>query len=202
MSDYFPWQDIYEGNVFPSGIFEFEIEEIADGYSSGDKRMPKGRFRCTAPDQLKGMAYFENFVCGTDENLGDIVPGTFGAKALKAIFKAAQVPKATSFEELIANSKGNKLLIHLNKFEQKSGEYAGREENNVVAFYKIGEREVGMTEDKKKGGGTVGKSSATLPPSPAPSGASSSASATMPCATCGEQVPKDQYREHVDNCEG
>ena len=118
MTDHFPWEDIYEGNVFPTGIYEFQVEVIEDGYSAGDKRMPKGRFRCTAPDQFKGMSYFENFVCGTDENLADIVPGTFGSKALKMIFKAAQVPKSTSFEELLKNAEGNTLLIHLNRFTQ------------------------------------------------------------------------------------
>lgn len=198
MSDYFPWQDIYEGNVFPSGIFEFEIESIEDGYSQGDKRMPKGRFRCLAPAQLKGMAYFDNFVCGTDENLEDIVPGTFGAKALKAVFKAAQVPQGTSFEELIANAKGSRLLIHVNKFIQMKGEYAGREENNVVSYYKVGEREVGLTEDKGGGSTVAAKSSAKMPPA-ATGGVKS---VTLPCGHCGKQIPKDEYVEHSDNCKG
>ncbi len=201
MSDFFPWQDIYEGNVFPSGIFEFEIEALEDGFAGTGKRMPKGRFRCLGPDQLKGMAYFENFVVGTEETPEDFVAGTFGAKALKAIFKAAQVPQATSFEELSKNSIGNRLLIHVNKFIQTKGEYAGREENNVVAYYKVGEREVGLTESKGGASVTPGKSSAKMPTS-ASTVTPTKKKATLPCAVCGKQIPKDGYAEHVENCKG
>ena len=204
MGDFFPWDDIYEGNVFPSGIFEFEIEAIDDGYAGTGKRMPKGRFRCVNPDQLKGMAYFDNFVVGTEETPEDFVAGTFGAKALKAIFKAAQVPQATSFEELSKNSIGNRLLIHVNKFIQTKGEYAGREENNVVSYYKIGEREVGLTE--VAGGGAPAapaKSSAKMPPVKKDAKApTKKAKATLPCGVCGEQIPRDEYAKHVESCTG
>lgn len=204
MSDFFPWDDIYEGNVFPSGIFEFEIESLEDGYAGTGKRMPKGRFRCVSPDQLKGMAYFDNFVVGTEETPEDFVAGTFGAKALKAIFKAGQVPQATSFEELSKNAIGNRLLIHINKFINRTGgEYDGREENNVVAYYKVGEREVGLTEDKGKAAAAPAKSSAKMPPVKGGAKApTKKAKATLPCGVCGEQIPRDEYAKHVESCQG
>ena len=201
MSDFFPWDDIYEGNVFPTGIFEFEIEAWEDAYAGTGKRMPKGRFRCQAPSNFKGMSYFDQYVVGTEENPTEFNAGTFGAKALKAIFKAAQVPKATSFEELMKNSVGNRLLIHLNKFTQTKGDYAGRDENNVVGYYKIGEREVGLMEDKKASGSTPTKSTAKLPDAPKPT-TEGSKDVMLPCSICGKQIPKKDYNDHVDNCNG
>lgn len=200
MSDFFPWDDIYEGTVFPAGIFLMEIMALEDGYSNNDKRMPKGRFRCVEPVQLQGKTYFDQYPSGTDENPADFVAGSFGSQSLKAIFKAAQVPKGTSFEELMKNSVGNRLLIHLSPpFEDDYGL-----KNRVVAYYKVGEREVGLQE--AKGGATVApaKSSAKLPPpaKEAKAPEKKKKAATLPCGVCGKHIPRDEYATHVDACQG
>ena len=201
MSDLFPWEDIYEGNVFPTGIFEFEIEEIdTTNYSRNDKLMPKGRFRCKAPEQFKGMSYFDQYVVGTEENPTEVNAGTFGAKALKSIFKAAQVPKGSSLEELARASVGNSLLIQLNYYVEPAGEWKGREQNNVVGYYKIGERETGAM----KAGGTasaVVKSAAKLPSAPKKKKEVKKAS-TIVCTVCEKAIPVAEYSAHIAECTG
>ena len=197
--DYFAWDEVFEGNVFPAGIFEFEIKVIEDGASKNGKRMPKGQFKCLAPAQLKGMVYFENFVCGTDEDLDGLVPGMFGTKALKRIFKAAQVPKGTSFESLLKNCEGQRLLIQLNNYIDTSEGYEGRETNSVVGYFKIGEREVGL----QNAGGSVGGGGTVKAAMPSVAVAKkASKSPTVFCGTCDKDIPAGEYAEHADNCEG
>ena len=189
MSDFFPWDDIQEGSIFPTGIYEFEIVEIKDGKSSGEKRMPNGYFRCTQPAKFQGMPHFENFVCGTEENLSDFVQGARGTKLLKSVFVKSQTPKGTSFEELMMSAVGNRLQLHLSKSTQEGGPYHGKEQNQIVACYKVGERELGPMEDKKASVASAPK-------------ASSGAPSTIPCNICGEQIPMQEYSKHTETCKG
>jgi len=191
-SDYFPWQDIYEGNVFPAGIFMFEIEEInvtnmSKGGDSGiPKLMPKSRFRCVEPDAVKGGTHFDQYVVGTDENPEEVNNGTFGAKALKAIFVASQTPKGTSLAELAMNAVGNRVLI---QFGEPTEDDWGLK-SKVITYHKVGDREVGMN----KRGGPVGGGAAKAK--------SSGKEPMLPCPHCGNLFPKSKYNEHVNECDG
>ena len=200
MTDFFPWDSIFEGNVFPSGIFMFEIEEIIhDNYSSTGKLMPKSRFRCVEPDALKGGTLFDQYVVGTEENPDEVNNGSFGAKALKAIFVASQTPKGTSLIELSKNCIGNRLLIQFG--EPTEDDYGLK--SKVVTYHKVGEREVGMNKLSGIGGAKVMvKSSAKLPSSVPATGGAKKKSATLPCAVCKKQIPREDYALHVDSCEG
>jgi hypothetical protein len=198
-NDFFPWEDIADGNVFESGIYLMEISKFDDGYAGTGKRMPKAMFKCLEPAQFKNMAYFENYVVGTEEDPTSIVPGTMGARSMKQVFVAAQVPKGNSMTEIMMNSIGNQLLLQLNKYKEVGGEYDGQDKNKVVGMFKIGERPVGLSLDKKKGaaansGGPkpLGSSAPALPSSPA----------TLICTSCGKAVPKAEYSAHVESCAG
>jgi len=196
-NDFFPWDDIADGNVFESGVYRFEIAAFDDGKANNGKRMPKARFSCIEPPMCKGMAYFEQFVVGTDEEPDEIVPGTMGARSMKAVFKAAQVPKNNNFAELLAGCIGNQLLIQLSKYEERDGEYKGMQRNRATGFYKIGERDVGFTADGKKGGG-----GASSPKPSAPPVSSAPKVTSLICTTCGKSVPREEYSAHVENCQG
>ena len=198
-NDFFPWEDIADGNVFESGIYLMEIGKFDDGYAGTGKRMPKAMFKCLEPAQFKNMAYFENYVVGTEEDPTSIVPGTMGARSMKQVFVAAQVPKGNSMTEIMMNSIGNQLLLQLNKYKEVGGEYDGQDKNKVVGMFKIGERPVGLSLDKKKGAGSgaggpkpAGSSAPPLPASPA----------TLICTSCGKSVPREGYSAHVDSCTG
>lgn len=196
-NDFFPWDDIADGNVFESGIYLFEIAEFEDTFANSGKRMPKARFKCLEPANFKNMTYFENYVVGTEEDPTTIVPGTMGARSMKQVLNAAQVAKGNSVQELMANAKGNQVLLQLNKYKEVGGEYDGVEKNKVVGMYKIGERPVGLTADAKKGAGSGGPKplgSSAPPPMTGPS--------TLICTSCGEAVPKEDYSAHVESCQG
>jgi len=198
-NDFFPWEDIADGNVFESGVYLMEISKFDDGYAGTGKRMPKAMFKCLEPASFKNMVYFENYVVGTEEDPTSIVPGTMGARSMKQVFTAAQVPKGNSLVEIMVNAIGNQLLLQLNKYKEVGGEYDGQDKNKVVGMYKIGERPVGLALDKQKGaaagsGGPkpIGSSAPPLPASPA----------TLICTTCGKPVPKAEYSSHVESCAG
>ena len=197
-NDFFPWDDIAEGNVFESGIYLMEIAAFDDGHSSQGKRMPKARFKCLEPVNFANMTYFENYVVGTDEDPTAIVAGTMGARNMKQVFKAAQVPKGNSMSEIMAGSVGNQLVMQLNKYAELEGEYKGVERNKVVGMYKVGERPIGLTADgkKKPGAGAGG-------PKPPGVGAPPVAPKveTLICTTCGKPIPKDEYSAHVESCQ-
>ena len=197
-NDFFPWEDIAEGNVFESGIYLMEIAAFDDGYANSGKRMPKARFKCLEPANFANMTYFENYVVGTDEEPTAIVAGTMGARNMKQVFKSAQVPKGNSMAAIMASSVGNQLLMQLNKYAELEGEYKGVERNKVVWMGKIGERAVGLTADAK------GKKSAGTGGGPKPPGVGAPPAApkieTLICTTCGKPVPKDDYSAHVESC--
>jgi len=201
-NDHFPWDDIAEGNVFENGIYLFEIASMEDGYASTGKRMPKARFKCIEPSNFANMTYFDQYVVGTEEDATSIVAGTMGARSMKQVFKAAQVPKGNSLSTMMANAAGNMLLIQLNKYTDTNPEYAGTERNKVVGCFKVGERQVGLSSDGKPGtvgGGSGGPKPPTMSNAP---GLAAKATATLICATCGKSVPKAQYSDHVENCTG
>ena len=198
----FPWQMIPDSNVFDTGIYEFEVKECDHtNRTKEDKMMPKARFECVAPEKFKGLAYFENYVVGTDELPNEVVHSTMGARQLKQMFVAAQVPRSENLEELAVGSVGNRLLIHLNKYTEASGEYKGQERNRVIGYYKLGEREVGVTEDKQKATGpktpappTTGGGAPSTSPPPSP--------ATTKCTVCGKDIPREEFSSHIETCEG
>lgn len=190
-NDFFPWEEIAEGNVFETGTYLFEITKFEDGHAASGKRMPKAQFKCIEPAQFANMVYFENYVVGTEEDAESVVAGTMGARSMKQVLKAAQVPKGNSVSEIMANAVGNQLLLQLSKYKEVGGEYDGTPRNRVIGAYKVGERETGLAGDKA-GPGTGG---GPKPLAPAPSGPE-----TLICGSCAKPIPKDEYAAHVESC--
>ena len=79
-ANFFPWDEISEDNVFPTGIYRFSIDELEDGMSGTGKRMFRARLTCKEPAEQAGMSHFENYVTGTEENPGGINAGTMGSR--------------------------------------------------------------------------------------------------------------------------
>jgi len=161
-NNFFPWDDIQEDNVFPTGCFQFEIATLEDGYSQASgNRMFKAQFNCKAPAEYSGMSHFENYVTGTEENPTGINAGTMGTRSLKKMLLAAQVPQGTDMEQLILSAKGANLMISMNQYVEKDGPYAGDKKNRITSYDVLGTKEAMIAP--VKGGGQV-----KLPPQAPP----------------------------------
>jgi hypothetical protein len=196
-NDHFPWEEIADGNVFETGMYLFEIIKFEDGNASTGKRMPSVQFKCIEPAQFATMVYFENYVVGTEEDPTNVVAGTMGARSMKQVLTAAQVPKGNSMAEIMASAVGNQLMLQLSKYKEVGGEYDGTPRNRVIGAFKVGERAAGVTADKTKPGLVGGKAPGSAAPPPG-----SEASPTMICGACAKAVPKDEYSAHVESCTG
>jgi hypothetical protein len=168
-NDFFPWDDVPDSNVFPTLTGLFEWTKLEDGESSSGKRMLRSVFTCIQPTEYAGMCHFENYVLGNDENPKGIVQGAMGTKAVKQAATAAQlrIDSVANACTLISAQKPQ-LMLSLSYSRQEGGEYAGREQNRVTAYHKIGERPVQIAP---KPGSQVKMQApqAPLPSAPAPS---------------------------------
>jgi hypothetical protein len=124
-----------------TGLFEWT--KLEDGESSTGKRMARAVFQCIQPAEYAGMCHFENFVLGNDENMKGIVQGAMGTKALKQAAKAAQL-RIDSMQAAcdLVQAQKPQLMLSLAYAKEEKGEYAGREQNRVTAYHKVGERAV------------------------------------------------------------
>lgn len=160
--NFFPWNDIPDSNLFPTGVFRMRIEELEDGVAqSSGNRMFRGRFACIEPVEFAGMAHFENFVVGNEQNPQGINPGTMGARSLKMVLNKAQVPPTNDIAAILASSKGAEFLMAISLNTPTKGERAGIPQNRMVDCYKLGERPVGVTQQ-----GAPGAISVSAPPPP------------------------------------
>jgi hypothetical protein len=135
--------------------------------SSTGKRMFKGVFTAKLPAECAGMSHFEYFVVGTDENPNGINSDVRGAKALKACLAAAMVPPSNDIAQLVMSANGAELMMQLQQYEEKSGDYKGTMRNKIVKVFRLGEAQAavaGAPGIGAAGGGNVPKQ---VPPSPA-----------------------------------
>jgi hypothetical protein len=142
-NDFFPWDDVPDSNVFPTLTGLFEWTKLEDGESSNGKRMLRSVFTCIQPTEYAGMCHFENYVLGNDDNPKGIMQGAMGTKSVKQAATAAQmrIDSVANACTLISAQKPQ-LMLSLSYSRQEGGEYAGREQNRVTAYHKIGERPV------------------------------------------------------------
>ena len=194
--DFFPWDEIPDSNVFPTGAFLFEIASIEDGVSSTGKRMLKARYDCLEPANMKGQAYFDQYVLGTDEEPNKVVPSSMGSQNFKKVLKGAQVPKDSQISNLIQNALNSHVILKLLQYKDESpGPYRGTLKNKMQSAHKVGEIEVKV--EGTGGGGPAPGLSSSAPPVGKPPKVTN-----LTCATCGKSIPKAEYSAHVENCMG
>jgi hypothetical protein len=150
MSKQVPWDVIPEntGIVLPEQLYKLEIDNMEETASGGGKYMIKGTFKVLEPEAQKGLLYFENFVIGSDDDLGADDPKTWanavGAKIWKQVIDKAGVPKTGAVDLVCSQAKGQQVLAEIGiEVEQKEGKYKGTERNRARRWYRVGERPVG-----------------------------------------------------------
>jgi hypothetical protein len=137
-NDFFPYDEVPDTNVFPGGTFEFEWSNLEDGYSqSSNKRMLKAQFTCVQPANLAGLSFWDNFVCGTDQN-------------------PAQVPANNSVAQIcnLINQSKPHLMITLSLYTEKDGQFAGEPRNRAVSYDKLGSKMVQVLTPARGSGGS------------------------------------------------
>lgn len=144
-NNFFPWDDISDSDTLPSGNFQMKWVKLEDGQSnSSGKRMFKAQYQVIAPLEYQGQAYFENYVTGSEEAPGAILPGSMGTKSFKRALKAAQIPPANDINVVIRGAINSELVLTINEFVEKAGEYAGQMRNRTVGYWRVGEKQVGL----------------------------------------------------------
>lgn len=206
--NYFPWEEIPDSNILPTGFYLINVEEVEDTESQNTgNRMFVGSFKVEEPEQFKGMfTKRDYYVVGTDEAQKSVVAGTMGARSFKKLLNGCQVPQSSDIEKLLHGLKGGKCVARIVQFTVDKGEYKGQEDNKFTDFFKVGEREVGLdNEGKAKSAKPVVVAAAppqgasvppksTAPPVPG----ADSAGQTITCAICKVEVPVLEYAAHIE----
>jgi hypothetical protein len=206
--NYFPWDEIPDSNILPTGFYLLKINEVEDTESQNTgNRMFVGSFQVEEPVQFKGMfTKRDYYVVGTEEAPKSVVSGTMGARSFKGLLNGCQVPQSSDIEKLLHGLKGGKVIARIVQFtvtEDKG--YKGQEDNKFASFHKIGEREVGLDDDGTLKGARP-QVIAARPPvaggAPPPPAADSAGQMAPPCPTCHKIMPILEYGPHVVDCKG
>lgn len=201
---FFPWDEIPDSNVFPTGMYQVSGESLTIVESSTGKKMYKAQLRIEKPETFAGGMFFENFVIGSDmdpqaENT-DTWKISFGARRLKSMLKAAQMPQAGSEEEICVNFTGTMFLLAATQYTEQEGDYAGSMRNKINDFYKIGDRAVGDVK-QTSAPASVKKAEIPVPPSAVKKDVKTSVvTETRNCGVCGQNVPVKEFASHLDQC--
>lgn len=154
------WDSVPDQTIFPDGPYTVAIEELGPEANKSGKLMYKVELRVQGPKAFANMPIYENFVFGSDDDLEaddpETVKKSIGARRMKTMFKAAQVPFAADMDEMCANAKGNQLIVVLSQQKEPEmkkingvdtvNQYAGQVRNKITAFQQVGSADTNGTK--------------------------------------------------------
>ena len=138
-----PWEDIPESDVVDEGRYVLRVREVKLAESKEGKLLAVG-FYMIEEGPLSGVAFpIQNYTLGTvDDPMCDQDPKTwrtsFGARQLNQLLAACNVVKdGRSLAVTLKRLTGTRFQGYVTKSVQKTGEYAGQEQNRItrVAAY-------------------------------------------------------------------
>lgn len=212
MSRIVPFNHIPDSSVFPDGIYRLTVEKF-DVTQTKEREGKQQKFmfaltgKIVAPEQYKNMLYSEYFVIGTEQDPDaeqvETWQSSIGARSFKRFVKALGIPVGDEedAESLAASIRGAEFLAtivtkvepdtkKINGVEQDNP-YKGRVNNNTSAYWKVGEKEPGLTNGHDAsaakptarrtvaGAGTAAKPAAAAAPSD-----------EVRCSACPPTAPK------------
>lgn len=156
MSRTIPVGAIPDTNVLPDGLFRLRVrkcEETTTKEAEGksQKLMYRLQTEVVEPASYKGMLYTDNLVVGSeaDPDAQELVTWqtSIGGKNIKKIIKATGIPvgdeiDADLFCQLVVKAEFIATIVQ--KVQTNEGKYKGSINNNVTAYWKVGEREAGL----------------------------------------------------------
>jgi len=230
-----PHDDISEGMVLvPDGAYALQIVEAIETETAGGEGsvlpagclMYRAQYSIAEPEPYVGYPQYDYFVIGTTDDPQADDPETWkasiGARQLKRMFKAAQVPMSDDIDEMCAMAVGQQLIGVVGQQVTKRGTPM----NQINGYYALGEREVGLEHKPAAARGRVPARApaaapraatppaappqrpapaarvvpgrpAAPPPPPANPKKGGAAGAMTKCAVCGDSVPRAQFAQHV-----
>jgi hypothetical protein len=148
--DDIPWDEIPNGNYIPASIVLAELEMLSDEIANSGKRMFVANYTILEPEDFYGRKHTERYVVGTDEEPLKFDVTTIGAVSLKQMRMAAQIKPMKSSElcQYVEVSRPQ-LMLQLKEPKQTDD----FQNNSIVKYFKIGEREPELLTNKlsKKG---------------------------------------------------
>src|SRR3990167_6149896 len=110
---------IPDTNIVPDGTYQVFIAELDEVTSKSGKLMYDVRLEIMEPADFAGMGVFEHFTIGSDEDPDGAEDATWikaiGARRLKNMLKAAQVPADTDMDIIIAAALQQQLVISVSQ---------------------------------------------------------------------------------------
>lgn len=184
------WDAVPDSNVVPDGTYLVSIAEINEQQSKSGKLMYNARLEIVEPEDFAGMGVFEYFVIGSDEDPDGDQEATWiksiGARRIKNLFKAAQVPMDSDMDNIIAAALQAQLVISVSQNIETEGDYKGRVSNRIGAFYPLGSREVGVAQGEAP---AQKKPLQAVPKAAAPAAAAAPKPAPKPAAAPAAKAP-------------
>lgn len=209
MSRLIPFGSIPDSNILPDGIYRLKIDKLEEVMSKerdgkASKLMYKLTTKVVEPASHKGLFFTENFTIGTEEDPDAEELNTWqtsiGGRALKRLSKKLGIPTGDeedsgSFIEAVKGVEYLATIITKTEPDEKNGQpnpYKGRVNNNVTAYWSLGEREAALADGNGKSHKT-----ATAPKAKA-TGDKAPPSDEVSCSACKKRVPRTQLKAHVE----
>jgi hypothetical protein len=206
-----PFGSIPDSQVYPADIYRLKVERIEEVTTKPkDGKKEKFMYRLTSaivePTAFKGQRFTEWFVIGSEEDPEATQLATWqasiGGRQLKRLAKKIGIPfgdeeDSDKFCHLIV---GQEYLITLNQTTNDGSKQPNRKglpENNVAAYWSLGEKDPGSLST---GSAPVGANGSTKPAARLAATAARKAppSDVVKCASCKEDVPRTTLAAHVN----
>src|SRR5438445_5715742 len=109
------WDEIPDSTLLPEDLYMLEVDELTDTTSKAGQRMYRGVFTVAdggTPSHVPyvGTPLYDYFVVGTEADPRGVNAETqknsIGLRRMKRLFKATQIPFATSVAEMVELARG------------------------------------------------------------------------------------------------
>jgi hypothetical protein len=180
--------------VLTDGIYRLRVERVEERATRTGKLMFAVTARVVEPDTFRGLAFFDNFVIGTDDDPDATETSTWqqsiGSRTFKRFVRATGVAvgEQEPTDQLLHALTGAEYLCAIvQKIDDGSRDpqFKGRVRANATNYWKLGERTPGLDDARAK---QRGNGAATPQPTTAD---------VVTCTACRKRVPRAELKTHV-----
>jgi hypothetical protein len=202
------WDEIPDSTLLPQDLYTFEVDDLTEETSKKGKLMYRAVFRVT-DGNYTGTPLYDYFSIGSDEDPTASEPSTWtnsiGARRMKRLFKATQIPMTSDIDEMVENVKQQRFVASVAQ-EMDDGlrdpKYKGVKRNRIDGMFPLGTRIAGGNGPAVAPPAPApAPARAAAPPKPAPAaGARAAKPAAIPtvtCPYCKAAIARNGYMQHV-----